>query len=347
MAVDDAGHTMRKFGVRPIFTALVIVLALALPLITQDAYFIQVASSMGIAVILALGLSLLYGYTGQMSFAHAGLFGVGAYTSVILTTNVAAPFLVGMVAGVIAPGVLACLIGIPTLRLRGHYLAIATLALQLAIVQFFVQASGLTGGTVGIFGIERPTLFGISFKHNAAYYELIAIGAVAAYLLAQQIVRSRFGRALTAIREDEVAATVLGINPWIYKVAAFTLSAMYAGLAGSLFAHQILFISPVSFGIDGSISTLTMVVIGGVGSNVGAVLGAVFVTLIRQVLFSFGDLEFLIYGVWLMLVIIFFPGGVVGIAKQMLSWMVRWRSSSDAERQDAPTRGETHVDAGR
>lgn len=337
---------MRRYGVRQILTALVIALALALPLITQDAYFIQVASSMGIAVILALGLSLLYGYTGQMSFAHAGLFGVGAYTSVILTTNVGAPFLVGVACGVIAPGVLACLIGIPTLRLRGHYLAIATLALQLAIVQFFVQASGLTGGTVGIFGIERPTLLGISFKHNATYYELIAIAAVAAYLLAQQIVRSRFGRALTAIREDEVAATVLGINPWTYKVAAFTLSAMYAGLAGSLFAHQILFISPVSFGIDGSISTLTMVVIGGVGSNVGAVIGAAFVTLIRQVLFSFGDLEFLIYGAWLMLVIIFFPGGIVGVARQALGWFEKRKAPSVAKTPEARTHRETPADAG-
>jgi len=317
-----------------VLTVLAAALALALPLITRDAYFIQVASAMGIAVILALGLSLLYGYTGQMSFAHAGLFGIGAYTSVILTTKVGAPFLVGLVFGVVTPGIVACLTGIPTLRLRGHYLAIATLALQLAIVQFFVQASGLTGGTVGIFGIERPTLFGISFKSNSVYYELIAIAAIVAYLLARQIVRSRFGRALVAIREDETAATVLGINPSVYKVAAFTLSAMYAGLAGSLFAYQILFISPVSFGIEGSIAALTMVVIGGVGSNLGAVVGAVLVTLIRQVMFSFGDLEFLIYGIWLMLVIVFFPGGIVGLGRQMRTW---WNHSSA---RAFPRRGE-------
>lgn len=337
---------MRRSVVKGIATALIAGLAVGLPLITQDAYFIQVASSMGIAVILALGLSILYGYTGQMSFAHAGLFGVGAYTSVILTTKLGAPFLVGVAGGIVAPGLLACLIGIPTLRLRGHYLAIATLALQLAIVQFLVQASWLTGGTVGIFGIERPTLFGISFKSNAAYYELIAIAAVAAYLLAQQIVRSRFGRALTAIREDEVAASVLGINPWIYKVAAFTVSAMFAGLAGSLFAYQILFISPVSFSIDGSISALTMVVIGGVGSNVGAVIGAAFVTLIRQVLFSFGDLEFLVYGVWLMLVIIFFPSGVVGVAKWVVARLRRPGEAPAPAGDSTAQRKETLADAG-
>lgn len=311
---------MSRKPLRTIITVLAALLAIFLPVLTRDAYFIQVASAMGIAVILALGLSILYGFAGQMSFAHAGLFGIGAYSSVILTTKFGAPFLVGLGVGILTPAVVAFVIGIPTLRLRGHYLAIATLALQLAIVQFFIQASGLTGGTVGIFGIERPTLFGVSFNTNAAYYELIAVAAIAAYFLSQRIVNSRFGRALTAIREDETAATVLGINPSVYKVAAFTLSAMYAGLAGTLFAYQILFISPVSFGINGSISALTMVVIGGIGSNVGAVIGAALVTLIRQVLFSFGDLEFLVYGVWLMLVIIFFPGGVVGIGRTLALW---------------------------
>ena len=322
---------MRRIPVRALLTAAIGALALLLPWFTEDAYFIQVASAMGIAVILSLGLSILYGFAGQMSFAHAGLFGVGAYSSVILTTKLGADFLTGVLAGILVPGLLAFLTGIPTLRLRGHYLAIATLALQLAIVQFFVQASGLTGGTVGVFGIERPTLFGISFKSNAAYYELIAVAAIAAYLLAQAIVRSRFGRALVAIREDETAATVLGINPAIYKVAAFTLSAMFAGLAGSLFAYQILFISPVSFGIDGSISALTMVVIGGVGSTIGAVIGAAVVTLIRQVLFSFGELEFLVYGVWLMLVIIFFPGGVVGLGRILIE---RWNDAAGKRRRE-------------
>jgi len=325
---------MSRRGARTIVTAGVALFALALPLITQDAYFIQVASAIGIAVILALGLSLLYGYAGQMSFAQAGLYGVGAYSSVIMTTKLGMDFLVGLAVGVLVPGVLACLIGIPTLRLRGHYLAIATLALQLAIVQFFIQASGITGGTVGVFGIERPTILGISFKSSAAYYELIAVAAILAYWLAQRIVNSRFGRALVAIREDETAALVLGMNPSLYKVAAFTLSAMFAGLAGVLYAYQILFISPVSFSIDWSISALSMVVIGGVGSNAGAVIGAALVTLIRQILFSFGDLEFLVYGLWLMAVIIFFPGGIVGIGRSLAGY---WRSRLDRAKTRGPS----------
>ncbi len=299
-------------------TILVAGLALALPLLTRDAYFIQVGSAMGIAAVLALSLGLLYGYTGQMSFAHAGFYGIGAYSAVILTTRVGTGFLPALAAGIVVPGLVAFLVGIPTLRLRGHYLAIATLALQLGIVEFFVQASALTNGTVGIFGIERPTLLGLSLQEDAAYYELIAVAAVLTFLLAQQVVHSRFGRGLIAIREDEIAATVLGIDPSRYKVAIFTLSAMLAGLAGTLHAYQILFISPVSFNVDWSIAILSMVVIGGVGSNVGAVLGAAVVTLIRQFLFSLGDLQFLVYGAWIVLVMIFFPDGLVGICRALL-----------------------------
>jgi branched-chain amino acid transport system permease protein len=326
---------------RQILTLLVAILALALPLITRDAYFIQVASAAGIAVILALGLSLLYGHAGQMSFAQAGLCGIGAYSSVILTTKMGAHFLVGLAAGILVPGLVAFLTGIPTLRLRGHYLAIATLALQLGIVEFLIQASALTGGTVGIFGIQRPTIFGISFKSSAVYYELIAIAATLAFLLAQRIVQSRFGRSLIAIREDETAAMMLGMNPMNHKLAAFTLSAMFAGLAGTLYAYQILFISPVSFSIDWSITILSMVVIGGIGSNVGAVIGAALVTLIRQFLFSFGDLEFLVYGIWLMAVIIFFPGGLVGIARDVAAF---WTERTRAARRNGEGR---QIDLGR
>jgi branched-chain amino acid transport system permease protein len=335
---------MNRLPLGRLITVLVAGFALALPVLTKDAYFIQVASAMGVAVILSLGLGLLYGYAGQMSFAHAGLYGIGAYSSVILTTKLGASFLVGLVAGIVIPGVVAFLTGIPTLRLRGHYLAIATLALQLGIVAFFVQASELTGGTVGIFGIERPSFFGISLKSSAAYYELIAVAAIIAYVLAQQIVRSRFGRALTAIREDETAATALGINPSRYKVAAFTLSAMFAGLAGTLYAYQILYINPGSFTIDWSITALSMVVIGGVGSNVGAVLGAVAVTLVRQFLFSFGDLEFLVYGIWIMVVIIFFPGGLVGIGRGLLAfWNARQTKDSKSRSRFAGTQRNSEV----
>jgi branched-chain amino acid transport system permease protein len=214
------------------------------------------------------------------------------------------------------PGAVAFLVGIPTLRLKGHYLAIATLALQLGIFEFLVKAK-ITNGTVGIFGIERPALFGLSLESNAAYYEVIAIAAILTFLFAQWLVKSRFGRGLVAIREDEVAAAVVGINTWLYKVIIFAISAMLAGLAGTLYAYQILFISPITFNLDYSVVILSMVVIGGLGSNVGAVLGAVVVSVINQLLFSLGDLQFLIYGAWIVLVMVFFPEGLAGFGRSL------------------------------
>lgn len=293
------------------------VVVVALPIITTDQYYIQVAGAMGIAAILALSLGLLYGYTGQMSFAHAGFYGIGAYASVILTTRLEVGFGPALIAAVLVPGVVAFLVGIPTLRLRGHYLAIATLALQLTIYEFFVRASGLTGGTVGVFGIKRPAIFGLSLENNGAYYQVIAIAAIITFVFAQRLVRSRFGRGLIATREDETAAAVMGINPARYKLFIFTISAMLAGLAGALYAHQILFISPVTFNLDSSIVILSMVVIGGVGSNVGAVVGAIVVTLMQQALFSLGELQFLVYGAWIVVVMLFFPGGLVGIGRSL------------------------------
>ncbi len=301
-------------------TGAVFLLALVLPALTTDAYYIQVASFLGIAIILAISLGLLYGYTGQMSFAHAAFYGIGAYTSVILTTKMGINnFSLGLLLAIVVPGLVAFLVGIPTLRLHGHYLAIGTLALQMGIYEFFVQASPITGGTVGVFGIQRPSIFGLSLDSDAAYYEVIAIAAILSYLFAQRLVNSRFGRGLLAVREDEIAASVMGIDPSRYKVQIFAISAMMAGLAGALYAHQILFISPVTFNLDWSIAILSMVVIGGVGSNVGAVLGAVAITVMRQLLFSFGDLQFLVYGAWIVLVMVFVPGGLVGIGRWLLS----------------------------
>jgi branched-chain amino acid transport system permease protein len=308
---------MRRYLSVPTLAGLLAaVLALSLPLLTQDAYFVQVASFIGTATILALSLGLLYGYAGQMSFAQAGFYGIGAYTSVILAERYGFNFFLAAALGMLLPGVVAFLVGIPTLRLKGHYLAIATLALQLGIFEFFVKAK-ITNGTVGIFGIERPAIFGLSLDSDAAYYEVIAVAAILTFLFAQWLVKSRFGRGLVAIREDEVAAAVVGIHTSLYKVIIFAISAMLAGLAGTLYAYQILFISPVTFNLDYSVVILSMVVIGGLGSNVGAVLGAVVVSVINQILFSLGDLQFLIYGAWIVLVMVFFPEGLVGIGRNL------------------------------
>lgn len=290
---------------------------LAVPIVTQDSYLLQVAGAMGIAAMLSLSLGLLYGQTGQISFATAGFMGIGAYSAAVLTTKLGVPFWISLGPALLLPGIVAFVVGIPTLRLRGHYLAIATMALQLGIVSFLTQASALTEGSVGILRMERPTLFGLAFTSPGAYFELVALGFLLSYYVATRMVRSRFGRALTSIREDEVGASSLGIDPAYYKVVVFTMSAMIAGLAGALLAYQLLFINPSNFDLPQSVTVLTMVVIGGVGSNAGAVLGAVFVTLVRQLLFGTGQLEFLVFGLAIVATVVFFPKGLIGIVSRV------------------------------
>lgn len=307
--------------------SLLVVFVLCFPLITSNGYNILIATDMGIAAVLALSLSLLYGYTGQMSFAQGGFYGIGAYTSVLLDHRLGVPFEVALVGSMVIPGVIAFAVGIPTLRLLGNYLAIATLALQVAASEFFTQATGLTNGPVGLFGIQRHSFIGISLASSQSYYEFVVVCLILAYIVAHRLVRSRFGRALSVVREDETAASTLGMKPAHYKVLIFALSGALAGLAGTLYAYQIQFIDPTTFDINQSILVLSMVVIGGLASNAGAVAGAVAVTWINQYLFSTGDLDFLIYGAWIIAVMVLFPGGLAGLARQLRTVVtsVSWR----------------------
>jgi branched-chain amino acid transport system permease protein len=313
-AASSSPQLRRTTGWRKaVYLLITAAIVVALPQIISDPYYILILGNIGIAVILSLSLGLLYGYTGQMSFAHGAFYGIGAYTAALLTSRAQVNFGLAVLGGMLASGLIAYLAGRPTLRLTGHYLAIATLALQVAISQFFAHASEITNGTVGIFGIVRPE----GFESDINYTQLILVIAILCAIASARVVGSRFGRALLIVRHDETEARAAGVNPAHYKVTVFVLSAGMAGLAGALYAHQILFISPVSFDINQSILILSMVVIGGLASNFGAILGAVAVTLVTQMLFSFGDLSFLIYGLWIIVVIVFFPAGLVGIFRSL------------------------------
>ena len=301
----------------PTAVAAVAIVAIAYPALAGNAYHLEVATDIGIAAILAIGLGLLYGYAGQISFAQGAFYGVGAYTSVLFVADLGLPWIVALAAGIVLPALLALVVGVPTLRLHGHYLAIATLALQISISEFFMNADGLTGGNVGLFDITRPTIAGVDFGDDVAYYLLVTAFAVAAFFFARRLIDSRFGRGLLFIREDEVAAASIGVNPGRDKLIVFVVSAGLAGLAGTLYAYKIQFISPVTFNINQSILVLSMVVIGGLGSNWGALIGAITVTVITQALFSVGNLSFLIYGAWIVAVMVLFPGGMAGLGRQL------------------------------
>lgn len=288
-----------------------LIVLLTVPAWSPSTYYIHLADVIGINMILALSLNLLFGFTGQLSFAHGAFYGLGAYTSVLVSSRYELPFLLAVAAALVVPAAIAVVVGVPFLRMRGNYLAIATLAVQLGIHSGFIHASGITGGSPGFFDIRPATLFGYAFASEYAYFYLIGVFLFLTYLFVHNLDRSRVGRSFRAIREQDLAAQMLGVDSAKYRVVAFGLSAAIAGLAGALYAHLVRFISPSNFELSLSVVVLTMVVVGGLGHNAGALIGAVIVTLLPEFLTGMEDQQFLVYGLFIIVLMILAPGGVV------------------------------------
>ena len=287
------------------------ILILVAPLALDGGYLLNVLVFVGINTMLAVALNLLLGYAGQISLGHAGFFGLGAYLSGVLTASHGMnPWLVIPLAAVIV-GVVACLIGFPVLKLKGHYLAMATLGLGIIIYIVFNETVDYTGGPSGLSGIPNLSLAGVTFDTDFKNYYLIWAFTLSVVLFSVNLANSRIGRALRAVHDSEVAARVMGVNARVLKVQIFTLSAVICSVAGSLYAHTITFVSPASFGFNFSIELLTMVVIGGLGSIYGSFLGAALLTLLPEFLRAAHDYDIIIYGGLLMVMVMFMPGGLV------------------------------------
>ena len=254
----------------------------------------------GINIILAASLNLINGYTGQFSLGHAGFMAIGAYVGVILTTNFHLPFIAALIAGGAAAGLLGALIGLPTLRLRGDYLAIATLGLG-EIVRIVIINVPYVGGAAGFKGIPHLTNF------TWVFFLMLAT-----LCIIKNFVNSRHGRACLAIRENEIAAEAMGINTTRYKVLAFTIGAALAGVAGVLFGHNMYILSPASFTFMQSFNILIMVVMGGLGSMTGSIAGALVVTFLSAALASFPNARMIIYALALILLMFYRPQGLFG-----------------------------------
>lgn len=265
----------------------------------------------GIHTILAIGLNLLLGFAGQISLGHAAFFGLGAYISGILTATYSVNPWLAMIIAAVAVGIMAFVIGFPILKLKGHYLAMATLGLGIIIYIAFNEAVDLTGGPSGLSGIPNLSIGSLTFDSDLKNYYLIWTFTLATMLLSINLAHSRIGRALRAIHDSEVAARVMGVNARLLKVQIFSLSAAISAIAGSLYAHTMTFVSPASFGFNFSIELLTMVVIGGLGSIYGSFLGAALLTLLPEMLRAFQDYDIVVYGLLLILMTMFMPGGLV------------------------------------
>jgi len=287
------------------------ILILLLPLAFRDGYLLNVFVFVGIHTLLAVALNLLLGYAGQISLGQAAFFGLGAYASGILTaTHGENPWL-AMALVAAAVGILAFIIGFPILKLKGHYLAMATLGFGIIVYIAFNEAVELTGGPSGFPGIPNLSLGDFTFDSDFKNYYLIWGITLLTILLAVNLVNSRIGRALRAIHDSEVAARVMGVNVRVLKVQIFTLSAVISSVAGSLYAHTMTFVSPTSFGFNFSVELVTMVIIGGLGSIYGSFLGAALLTLLPEILRAFQDYDIIVYGLLLIFMTMFMPGGLV------------------------------------
>ena len=289
--------------------ALAAALAL-LPLVFANNYHYEVAILVGLNAIIAVGLNLLIGYAGQISLGHAGFFGVGAYGSAILSARYGWPPLAALAASTALTAALAYAVGRPILRLKGHYLAMATLGLGVIVSIVIATEDRLTGGPDGM-GVPPLAAFGAALSGERAWYALVAALLVLSVWLALNLIESPHGRALRALHGSEVAAEAIGIDSARHKVLAFVLSAVFASVAGSLTAHYSGFITPSRVTFLHLIELVTMVVFGGMASTFGAVVGAALLTGLPQLLTVLKEYEMVVFGAVLMATMIFFPKGLV------------------------------------
>lgn len=289
------------------------ILALALiaaPFVVPNSYYLDIIIRMCINAVIVLSLNLLIGYAGQISLGHAGFVGLGAYASAVLPSHFGWHPLLALVAGAVGTGLLALLVARPILRLKGHYLAMATLGLGIIINIVIRNESDWTGGPDGM-PVPSMELFGYELMRDTQWYWVVAVLLLLSVWGALNLIDSPFGRALRGLHGSEIASQVVGVDVPRYKTVVFVLSAVVASIMGSVLAHYVGFVTPEVANFFHSIELVTMVVVGGMASVFGSVLGAVLLTALPQALATFEGWEIVVFGAILMLFMIFLPRGLV------------------------------------
>jgi branched-chain amino acid transport system permease protein len=289
-------------------------LACAAPL-GVNGYGLYLLTLTEIFALVALGLNFLTGYAGQISLCHASFFGVGAYATAILTQRAGLPYLVSLFAGALFTTAIGAIVAVPALRLRNIYLAIATLGFGVVLQKVIFEWRSLTGGGGGL-ALTAPSIAGHEISATGLYYLTLILMTVGLFG-AWNVSRGRTGRALLVIKDSEIAAGSLGIHAARYKVIAFAISAFYAAIAGGLFAYLVRYINPESFSVGLSISFLSMVVIGGLGTIGGSIVGAAFYVIVPELLRGIKDAPGLVFGLLLVVVMVFMPQGLWGMLRRL------------------------------
>jgi branched-chain amino acid transport system permease protein len=311
-----------------------------LPLLIGDsAYWRGLMITCALNVMLALSLNLILGYAGQLNLGHSAFYAIGAYMSTILVKTAGWNFWFAMVCGSIAAGLIGVLLAFFAGRLRGHYLAIASLGFGVITYQVLMNWMSVTQGPLGIYAIMPPPainlgVFTIDFSNQNNLFYLIALVTVVVFIILGNILRSPIGETLRAVREDEVSAASLGIDTKLWKIFAFGLGSAIAGLAGSFYPGFVGTLVPDAFFITEAFSLLAMVIVGGIGTMIGPVIGAILLTLLPELLRGVGDLRLLVYGLSLTLVVLFMPGGIVQAISSVKS---RLQKARGREARDANT----------
>jgi branched-chain amino acid transport system permease protein len=263
--------------------ALAVIFVAIIPLTVHE-YYLSILNLIFIAIVGALGLNILVGYTGQISIGHGAFMSVGAYTAANLAVRLGLPFWITLPAGGLMAALIGAVVGVPSLRIKGLYLAIATLAGQLIIEWTINHVPAISGGAQASIQVDRPSLFGFSFDTQGRLYFFLLFFAVLAIVATLNIVRSRIGRAFVAVRDQDIAAEIIGINIFRYKLLSFAISSFYAGVCGVLYTYYFGIANYEQFQLVVSIDYLAMIIIGGLGSVLGSILGAIFVTLLPIVI---------------------------------------------------------------
>ena len=297
-------------------------------------YYLQIASIAAVFAVSVVGYDFVLGRAGQLSLSHAAFVGIGAYTSALLAVRLGMPFWIALPAAGIVAALFGFAIGIPSLRLRGHYLAIATLGFGEIVRLILTHWTEVTNGVDGIARIPAPAFGPLVIDDRIGqYYLVVGILGILVWI-AWRINASKFGFVFAAIREGEIAAEVMGIDTGRGKITAFMLSAFYAGMAGSLYAYLYSYISPETFGLEQSIVMLAMLLLGGIGSIAGAIIGAVVLSFLPEWLRFLKDYYLIVYGTGILLMMLFMPTGIVGFFRERFGGAMRrersmtWRSSS-------------------
>lgn len=289
-----------------------LIIAIAFPVVFNKQYLITVAINCLIFSILSLSLNLITGFMGITSLGHAAFFGVGAYTAAILSTRMGFNFITTAILGTIVAAIFGVLLGLPTLRIKGRYLAIVTLGFCEIMRIIELNWMSLTRGPQGISGIPKVSFFGYVCSKPIQKYYVVLVLLIITVLIIMAIMNSRMGRAISAIRDDETAADAMGINVFKYKIMVFSISSGLAGLAGAFFAHYMGFIDPNAFNFDQSILMLSMTIMGGMASIPGSIFGASILTILPEVLRAVNDYRQIVYGLLLAIMVVWKPNGILG-----------------------------------